>query len=129
MAHPDERSQTPKTTKWDVELERVRSNASVRLAWARGVGAFVTVLASGVPIYALATVGQAFAGKSTDVSVNVAVSVVVTLAISGLATITIILSYRKKLRKQSDELIRLRERIENLERMIEEREPAPEPKR
>lgn len=102
-----------KISKHDVALEEVRLKYEFRLAIVHGATTIASILSFGVPLYFVYLAIGALAGQKTIVSPSFAATVVG--MVGGGSALTIIGSGRAKSAKQKRELIRTRERADDLE--------------
>jgi hypothetical protein len=79
-----------------------------------------SILASAAPLYVLHLAFKEAAGKATKVDFGIQVSIVVTISLAGVAAAIAAIRSGKKVRRQAQELIRLRERCQQLEQRVKE---------
>lgn len=91
--------------------------------WCRLVDAskwVVGIVATAAPLWTVFLAVQALAGSATTVKVSVSLAIGVTLALTGLPGGIVLALQQRKIGRQRDEIIRLRERVENLQSRIAE---------
>lgn len=110
-------SGTKSATKRDVELAEIQRKANRDVTLARGGVWVAMIIASAVPLYALHWVVDPLAGKTTNVDVNIVVTI--SLALSLVWNF----GQLSKGRSRRDELQRQRGRLDQLESEL--RRPRP----
>ncbi|MHC4696997.1 MAG: LapA family protein [Planctomycetota bacterium] len=103
-----------KLSKHEVDLERVRLQYEFRQSCVNGATSVLSIVSFGVPLYCVYLVVDALAGQETVVSPYVATIVAAMLGVVT-ALITILTLWFKNGR-QRKEILRLRQRVDELER-------------
>ena len=96
-----------------VAIEAIRARRDVWLAVIQGGTQVLTVVVTGLPLYAAYGAVAALAGKTTTISATISYGVAA--AVGGSTGLAVWGSGRAKSKRQSKELIRLRTRITELE--------------
>ncbi len=105
-----------KLSKHEVDLETVRLQYEFRRSCVSGASFVLSIVSFGVPLYCVYLVVDALAGQETVVSPYVAtiVAAMVGVCIAVIMNLTLGL----KNRRQTKEILRLRQRVDELEREV-----------
>ena len=110
MPDPMARTVSPKSTnKWDLEIAKVQSKVELQRVAAYGVVVALCIAASALPLWMMHGIIQPLAGKHTEVSLNIPVTIA--FGVSVVAN----LAQHAKGRSRKAELKRHRKRAEKYE--------------
>jgi hypothetical protein len=98
----------------DVSMEKARQWGAARLTFIRWAGLIGAIWISNYPIKWLYLMARELAGKETKVSLGISIVV----SVAGVATLIKIATGFNKAKKQTGELVRLRERCNILEKQV-----------
>lgn len=102
-----------------VEIETIRAGRDLWVTIVQGITQVLIVLAFSAPLYCSYLAISTLAGRTTNVSPGLAYAVAA--MVGGPSALAVWLSGRAKSKSQSNELIRLRQRITELENEREAR--------
>jgi hypothetical protein len=102
------------SSKADVQIERERQLGAMRLSMIRATGTVGSILASALPLKWIYLATAELAGKETKLTFRLSA----TISLVGIAAILKAITGHFKIKQQSRELVRLRDRCNTLERQV-----------
>lgn len=93
-----------------MQAAQIASRTDIILSIVPWLGRAVLIAAAYIPLQAIQPMVNELAGKHTDVTLSISISVVINFLLGGTYFIQ-----KRKLKRQHDELVRLRGRLEEID--------------